>query len=302
MRTNKKFINLLPSRFYQWERSGIGAKKPAAGAIDIKILILGSSGVVGFHLAELLSKKHEVVRAARSSASADVRADLSTEAGVASALGCKPDAVINAVKPALSVDEMEVQRQEAYSLNTLLPERLAKHQKKSGFRLIHISTDGIYPGGEGKIYDEEALAYPPNYYCYTKALAEERIRVIAKDYLILRTEGVFGYDEKGTNFFMRMANAAKRGAAFSAASDYFSQPICGMELARLADALITKEKFGIYNACGAECVSRHWLACKIKAQMGWEGLEIKKSSIKDRKIPVQGYLLADVSKIGKEAG
>lgn len=258
--------------------------------------------MVGFHLAERLSEKHEVVRAARSSASADVRADLSTEAGIASALECRPDAVINAVKPALSVDEIEVRRQEAYSLNTLLPERLAKRQEKSGFRLIHISTDGIYPGGEGKIYNEEALAYPPNYYCYTKVLAEERIIGIAKDYLILRTEGVFGYDEKGTNFFMRMADAAKRGAAFSAASDYFSQPICGMELARLADSLITKEKAGIYNACGKDAVSRHQLACKIKEQMGWQGLEIKKSSIRDRKIPMQGHLRVDVSKIEKHAG
>ena len=267
----------------------------------IKILILGASGVVGFHLAQTLQKEHEVVRAARSSKNADIKADLSSDAGIKQALSCNPDVVINAVKPALSVDEMQTKQQEAYSLNTLLPQRLSQHQKKRGFLLVHISTDGVYPGREGEIYNEDSLTYPPNYYCYTKALAEERIICIADNYLILRTEGVFGYDEKGTNWFMRMASAQKNAKPFFATTDQFSQPICAIELARLCDILISKKKNGIYNSCGADFVSRHQLAFMIKEQMGWK-LEIKKSSIKERKIPVQSHLHVDISKIEKDAG
>lgn len=272
-----------------------------AEAIGIKVLVLGATGVVGFHLAERLGKKHEVVRAARNSKSSDMRVDLSSEAGVARALACKPDVVVNAVKPALSVDEMETRRQEAYQLNTLLPERLAREQKKLGFLLVQISTDGVYPGRKGESYSEESQAYPPNYYCYTKAIAEERVACIADDYLVLRTEGVFGYDEKGTNFFMRMAGAERSRKPFYAASDQFSQPICALELARLAEVLISREMKGVYNACGADFVSRYSLAAKIKQGMGWK-IELKKSSIKDRKVPVQPHLRVDISKIEKDAG
>jgi len=270
-------------------------------AIWIKILVLGATGVVGFHLTQRLEKTHEIIRAARNSKSADMRVDLSTEAGVMRALDCRPDVVINAVKPALSVDEMETNWQEAYNLNALLPERLARQQKKMGFLLVQMSSDGVYPGRKGKIYDEGSQTYPQNYYCYTKAIAEERIACIAQDYLILRTEGVFGYDEKGTNFFMRMADADRAKRAFCAAADQFSQPICALELSRLAESLITKGRRGIYNACGCDFVSRYQLAAKIKCEMGWK-ISLKKSSINDRKIPVQPYLQVDISKIERDAG
>jgi len=269
--------------------------------IGIKILILGASGVVGFHLAERLEKEHEVIRASRSSRSSDIHVDLSSKAGIAQALECKPDVVVNAVKPALSVDEMETNWQETYSLNAILPERLAHEQKRRGFKLMQISSDGVYPGRKGEIYDEGSQTYPPNYYCYTKALADERIACIADNYLILRTEGIFGYDEKGTNFFMRMASADKIGKPFYAASDQFSQPMCALELARLAEALISRKRTGVYNACGADFISRYMLATLIKREMGWK-LELKKSSIKERKITVQSHLRVDISKIERDAG
>ena len=272
-----------------------------AGAIRIRILVLGASGVVGFHLAERLEKRHEVIRASRSSESSDIRADLSSESGIGRALACKPDAVINAVKPPLSVDEMETRRQEAYALNTLLPERLARQQKNRGFLLVQISSDGVYAGLEGEIYSEHSRVCPPNYYCRTKALAEEKIAGIASDYLILRTEGVFGFDEKGTNFFMRMRASETGGKPFYAASDQFSQPICGLELARLTEALVSKKRNGIYNACGADFVSRYNLAVRIKKEMGWK-LELRESSIKDRKMKTQSHLRVDIRKIEGDAG
>jgi len=272
-----------------------------AEAIEIKILVLGASGVVGFHIAQGLSEKHAVVRASRNSPAADIHSDLSREDGILCALSCKPDAVVNAVKPALSVDEMETKRTEAYALNTLLPERLAKLQPEYGFLLVQASTDGVYAGRPGETYSELSPVEPPNYYCHTKALAEEKIIEAAGEYIILRTEGVFGYDEKGTNFFLRMAGAEKAGKGFSAASDQFSQPICGLELARLATALIEKKKRGVYNACGPDLVSRHGLALLMKKQMGW-GLRIGESSIKGRAAKVQPCLRVDISKMERDAG
>lgn len=267
----------------------------------MKILVLGATGVVGFHLAAQLEKKHEVVRVTRSAGKNIIQADVSTDEGMEKALSCHPDVVVNAVKPALSVDEMERERQAAYEINTRLPERLSHEQARKGFKLVQISTDGVYEGVRGEVYTEDSLVYPPNYYCLTKALAEERIAGIANDYLILRTEGVFGHDGRGANFFMRMAAAEKNGSAFSASSDQFSQPICALALANTIETLVEGGRQGVYNCCGPDLVSRHQLAGMIKQEMGWK-LEVAESSILGRGIKVQPHLQVSIAKVEGAAG
>lgn len=264
-------------------------------------MVLGSSGVVGTHMADMLEKNNEVIRVARGSKHADLRLDLSIEDNLEEVLLERPEIIINAVKPPVSVDEMEAHPESAYNLNVVLAQNLAKKQKEFGYLLVHISSDGVYPGGKDKVYNEDDLLYPLNYYSYTKAIAEERIRCNTPEHIILRTEGVFGYDERGTNFFMRMHKMAEEENTFYATSDQMSQPICGIELSKLAERLISIKKRGTYNACGVDYISRYELANRIKKTMHWN-LEIKKSSINERNIKVQQELKIDVSKIQKDAG
>ena len=258
--------------------------------------------MVGFHLARELEKSHEVKTAAHSSKKVDFNLDASDSKSLEKTIAkASPDAVINAVKFPLSVDEMELQKEAAYRLNTLLPENLARLQGKCSFKLVQVSTDGVYEGREGETYSEESPTYPKNYYCYTKALAEERIRVLSPDYLILRTEGVFGHDERGANFFLRLKKAAEEKREFWAADDQFSQPICGIEFARMARILIEKKASGAYNVTGADYLSRYQLAERICKSMGW-GCKLVKTSIKQRGMPVQSSLKVDNSKVEKLAG
>jgi dTDP-4-dehydrorhamnose reductase len=267
----------------------------------MRILILGASGVVGYHAAQGL-KEHEVITVAKNYEGADYQLDLSKEKTLEWVIGTtKPEIVINAVKPPLSVDAMETERKQAYLLNTMLPEWLARLQKRKGFKLIHISTDGVYEGKEGDTYFEESLAYPKNYYTITKLLAEERIRCLADDFLILRTEGVFGYDRRKTNFFLRLKDAHDNDYAALAAADQFSQPICGIELARLISKLIEKDASGVFNAVSPDYISRFELAQRICNVMGWD-TKLMASSIRDRILPVQAHLRVSISKLEITAG
>lgn len=268
----------------------------------IKILILGATGVVGFHFARELRKKHSVVTASRSSPGTDFRIDASDNASLERLIiRNSPDVVVNAVKPPMPADEMEANRELAYALNVRLPSSLAALQEKRAFRLLHISSDWVYAGREGAIYTEESETGPLNYYAETKLLAERAIADAGGNFLILRTEGVFGYDERGSNFLLRLRNSGVAGKKVFAASDQFSQPISGAELARLAAALIGKGTTGLFNCTGSEYVSRLEFAQRACKFFGFDA-EIESCSANDRKMRIPQYLRVDNSKVERLAG
>jgi dTDP-4-dehydrorhamnose reductase len=258
--------------------------------------------VVGFHAIQHLGQRHEVIGVSRSPGDAGLQADLGKPGELERAVEkARPDAVINAVKPPISVDRMEEEKGLAYEMNTALPENAARLGKKHGFKLVQISTGGLYEGKEGETYDESSLIYPKNYYMYTKAIAEERIRCTLDDHLILRTEGVFGHDKRGSNFFERMKKATERGEEFPAAQDQFSQPIYGGALAVAIGRLLEKGSEGTYNATGKDYVSRYEFACMIRDAFGWE-TRIRKQPAQERKIPFPLHLRVNIGKLEKEVG
>ncbi|RLG20146.1 hypothetical protein DRN67_00755 [Candidatus Micrarchaeota archaeon] len=272
-------------------------EKRKGGVKDIKILILGSSGVVGSHLVKELRKAHEVIGVAKSSESADVKLDVKDEEELEKLIeGLEPEVVVNCVKPALSTDKMEEEKELSYELNAALPERLAKLQRKYKYKLVQISTDWVYEGKKGKQYNESSPLIAKNYYSETKLEAEKKIQKHAADYLIIRTEGVFGIDDKGTNIFLRLKKRAEHKEPMSVPTDQFSQPIYGGELARVIRVLIEKDAKGIFNVVGPQYVSRYEFACELCKAFEWQ-CELRAFSISGRKIDVPRNLEVDISKV-----
>jgi len=250
-----------------------------------------------------LAKRHRIVTASKSSGTTDYRIDASRAAELEMAVrGCRPELVVNAVKPPLSTDGMEKYREAAYALNAALPERLAALGKKYGFTLVQISTDWVYPGERGEIYSEQSLTYPKNYYAHTKMLGEERAwHISGGKCLVLRTEGVFGYDNRGSNIFLRLKNAKKAGKPVFAASDQYSQPIYGGELARLASRLLEKGKTGIFNAVGRDYLSRLEFVRAACRRFAFEARVAPYSAV-SRGLRIPQYLKVDVRKVERIAG
>lgn len=78
-----------------------------------------------------------------------------------------PDVVVNC--SALSVpDYCEQHREEAYAINVSAVENLAYCCEHQGSRLIHLSTDFVFDGRSDRLYTEEDLPAPLNYYGVTK--------------------------------------------------------------------------------------------------------------------------------------
>ncbi len=250
-----------------------------------------------------LAAKHNVLTAAKSSPTADFRADLANEEELVSLIKkAGAQVIINAVKPQMSTDQMEKEKEKALKLNAVLPQRIALLQKKHKYKIVHISTAWVYEGIENDVYTEASSTCPKNHYSRTKMLGEEMTRLKGTgNFIIARTEGVYGHDEKRTNLFLRLKDSERGAKPVFLAKDQFSQPTYGGELARQVSALLEKGKTGFFNCVGADYLSRHEFGIKICKEFGIKA-KIEPFYAKDRKLRVPMHLLLDTSKIKAVAG
>jgi dTDP-4-dehydrorhamnose reductase len=208
----------------------------------------------------------------------------------------KPDVVFNAIKSSISTDMSETNRLATWSSNVSAPENMARLSQKQGFLLVHISSDWVYEGKEGAIYNEESPIRPLNFYAHTKAAAEEKVRALAGRHLILRTTGVFGHDPRKKDFFSRLKAASEKGEDFQVTPNQFSQPIYAGELAKIAVALVKAGANGTFNAVGPDYVSRCQLAMLLAKEFGFKN-KIVESLPSARKIAIPTHLRLDIKKL-----
>ncbi len=201
----------------------------------MKLLLLGSSGQVGWELRRSLSTIGEVVAPERRLRSADddgcLRVDLGDVEGLASAVKTlRPDVVVNAAGYT-QVDQAESEEGLAYLVNAAGPGALARACAQSGAWLVHYSTDYVFDGSGSAAWDEEAGMRPVNAYGRSKAAGEVGIRESGCRHLIIRTSWVYG--RRGANFARTMLRMAVSKSSFGVVSDQVGAPT-GAEL--IADA------------------------------------------------------------------
>jgi dTDP-4-dehydrorhamnose reductase len=151
----------------------------------MKILFLGSSGMVGHQLVEHFKNDFEVVAAYRSPKSFySNRIDFSgfrqkfeincLDSGLVEKLIIeeRPDALINCAGIVKQSQEIKSIRS-SIEINSVLPHRLNETCEKTGTRLIHLSTDCVFSGRKG-MYSESDEADATDTYGRTKYLGEIR--------------------------------------------------------------------------------------------------------------------------------
>ena len=116
-----------------------------------RILLLGSTGQVGFELHRSLVPMGELITPTRNEVNLtdpDALRDFMETVG--------PDLIVNAVAWT-AVDAAEDQPGEAFALNARLPGILAEYAADRGIWLVHYSTDYVYPGTGNKPWRETDL-------------------------------------------------------------------------------------------------------------------------------------------------
>lgn len=182
----------------------------------MNILLLGASGQVGFELNRACAILGNITALERS------QLDLMHSQAVDKFLQTsKPGLILNAAAWT-AVDAAEEKRAEAKRLNADLPAQLAEYAAANNAKLVHYSTDYVYPGNGEARWHETSPTAPLNYYGETKLAGDNAIKASGADHLIFRTSWV--YSARGNNFMKTMLRLANTKPELSIVADQIGTP------------------------------------------------------------------------------
>ncbi|AKX54005.1 dTDP-4-dehydrorhamnose reductase [Thiopseudomonas alkaliphila] len=220
------------------------------------ILLLGKTGQLGFELQRALSSFGCVVAPARA------ELDLANSQKVSDYLAqVRPNIIVNAAAWT-AVDAAETQKTAALRLNADLPKQLGKYAADNNARLVHYSSDYVYPGTGIIPWRENSPTAPLNVYGETKLQGDEAIQGSGADYLIFRTSWV--YSARGNNFMKTMLRLAESKTELSVVVDQVGAPTPARLIAQITALAINNElATGLYHLAPAGQISWCGLAKEI---------------------------------------
>ena len=155
------------------------------------------------------------------------------------------DAVVNTAA-FTAVDDAEAHEPTAFRVNAVGPAMLARAALAHRARLVHISTDYVFPGDATSPYAEDAPIAPASAYGRTKAAGEWAVRATCPDSLIVRTAWLYG--PGGPNFVSTMARLAGERETLAVVDDQRGQPTTTRHLAQYLRAVLEAEAPpGVYH-------------------------------------------------------
>lgn len=251
----------------------------------MKVLVTGAAGQLGHDvLNELSSRGHEAVGtdlAPEYSGGQDgtpvtilpyVQLDITNQEKVDQVITeLIPDAVIHcAAWTAVDLAEDEDKQEKVRAINAGGTENIARACKKTGCKMMYISTDYVFNGRGTEPWKPDCREYAPlNVYGQTKLEGELAVSSLLEKYFIVRIAWVFG--RNGKNFIKTMLNVGKNHDTVRVVNDQIGTPTYTYDLARLLVDMIETEKYGYYHATNeGGYISWYDFTCEIYRQAGYD--------------------------------
>ena len=221
------------------------------GTTKQKVVILGSQGMAGHIMAEVLDAtgEYEVFGAARNTGNyVDRVLDVTDAKALESYLEeVHPSYVINCVGALVSQSQNDVST--AILLNSFLPNFLSKFGNELNYKLIHISTDCVFSGKDGQ-YTEESYRDGDDNYARSKALGE----VINDKDLTIRTS-IIGPELK-TNGTGLLDWFFKQERIVNGYTQAYWSGVTTLELAKATVEFLRQDITGLYQLCPKDKISK----------------------------------------------
>lgn len=248
----------------------------------MKTLLLGKTGQVGFELHRTLSPLGTITAPGRE------QLDLTNEQAVSDYLAqTQPNLIVNAAAYT-AVDAAEENQQAAQRLNAGLPKQLAEYAKPNNARLVHYSSDYVYPGTGSEAWQETSPTGPLSIYGQTKLEGDEAIEQSGADHLIFRTSWV--YSARGKNFMKTMLRLAKSKSELNIVADQIGAPTSARLIAQItALAIHSQLKTGLYHLAPRGETSWHGFAQEIFSQARQAGEQLSMGPEHAHAIPTSDY-------------
>lgn len=176
----------------------------------------------------------------------------------------RPDLIIHAAAMT-DVDGCARNPDEAMRANGLGSRNVAIGAQRANARLLYISTNEVFPGEPGHVYDEFDTVAPINAYGRSKAAGEEFVRHLVPRHSIVRTAWVFG---PGGNHFVGKILARAAKGDISVVDDEIGTPTYAPDLAEGIRKIAEADVYGTFHLVNEEICSRHEFARAIVEKSG----------------------------------
>lgn len=224
----------------------------------MKILILGSSGMLGREFVNIFKDKYEVygidINDIKNLGNRYFSINLLNELEIKKFLERNIfDIIINSVA-IVDLKKCETDKKLAEDLHVNLNKNFIEYCNKNNTKYIYISTDSVFDGEVGN-YTEESITKPLNNYAYTKFLGEKEVEKI-KNHIIVRTN-ILGYTENQNSLFKWAYTNLKDNIEINGFEDVIFTPISVFRLSELIDELIKINYQGLINVVNDTVLSKY---------------------------------------------
>ena len=234
----------------------------------IKVLILGSSGLLGKYLYNELknNKKINLIHTGLNNRKFDFTKKTQLENLI---IYKKPNLIINTIG-LTNIEKCEAQSEISKKINFEIIQNIfnLKKKKKLNFNLIHISTGQFYNGKKIKKSNENSKIFLINNYCKHKRMSE--ITCIKNNAIVLRTN-FFGKSlSKNKSFSDWVINAFKSKKKIYLFDDVYFNPLRISTVVKILSIIIKKELYfnkGIYNLGSKDGIFKNDFATLIARKM-----------------------------------
>ncbi|MDJ0702254.1 MAG: dTDP-4-dehydrorhamnose reductase [Leptolyngbyaceae cyanobacterium MO_188.B28] len=237
----------------------------------MKVLLIGSEGQVGQELKRVLIEPLRVVGLSRQ------QLDLSNLDQIyPTVVEHRPDWVINAAAYT-AVDQAEREPELASQINAQAPAILAKAAAACNAAMVHLSTDYVFDGAQGRPYIETDSPCPMNCYGKSKLAGEVAVQQANPHHLIVRTAWVYGSHGK-SNFVKTMLRLGAEREIIKVVSDQIGAPTWAKDIALTVAHMINlpvSKTAGIYHYTNSGVISWYDFAIAIFAEAIHLGLLTK---------------------------
>jgi dTDP-4-dehydrorhamnose reductase len=246
-----------------------------------KLLIIGSTGLVGSKVASLATKHgfdaYNTQHVRKSPFPDFVELDI-TDRGATMGLveKIRPRVIINTAA-VTNVDFCETHKEVAQSVNVDGAKNLADAAQKIQSRLIQVSTDYVFDGRVGH-YEESDTPNPLQYYGKTKLEAETLVSNLP-NFAIARPSVIYGWtplpssvepgSSKPMNFAMFVLDKLGKHETVKAIRDQYASPTFADDLGDALLRLARSKENGIFHTAGRSCMSRYEFAAKLAETFGF---------------------------------
>jgi len=264
-----------------------------------RLLVIGAKGMLGRDLTGILSSsfsKDEVI--GWDIEEMDIQKE---DESVTKIEKLRPEIVIH-IAAYTDVDGCELNREKAFAVNAEGTRHVALAASKCHAKMVYLSTDYVFDGDKSEPYLESDSPHPLNVYGHSKLKGEQYVQELVKDFLIIRTQWLYG--PFGKNFVSSILQQAREKSALSIVNDQTGSPTYTVDLAKAISKLIQFDARGIFHVANRDLCTWYTFGQAILKLSGVNRVRVIPISSRelDRPAARPSYSVLNCQKLKRETG